>query len=218
MEVASIAIEAAFRALLPAGTAIAAAAVVGPGDDLLGAELAAAAGMAPGRRAEFAAGRRCARRALAELGLPATAIAIGPDRAPALPPGVRGTISHATGVAVAAMRAGAAGIGLDLEPADDLPGEVLPRVCIAGEEYAGPTGLPAARWARVVFSAKESAYKALARDVGRFIDFGELRVVPGTGGLLRFSPAAGVADLGTAMRLTGAWTLAAGYVLTAAWL
>ncbi len=58
---------------------------------LLLPEEAAALGMvAEGPRREFTAARSCAHRALAELGVPVTAILVGPSREPLWPVGVVG--------------------------------------------------------------------------------------------------------------------------------
>ena len=51
------------------------------------------------RRREFAAGRACARRALEQLGLPASPILAGPRREPLWPPGVVGALTHCRGIA-----------------------------------------------------------------------------------------------------------------------
>ncbi|CAL9655758.1 hypothetical protein SUDANB108_06801 [Streptomyces sp. enrichment culture] len=80
------------------------------------AEAAAAAGMPPGRRLEFLAGRRAARRALRAVGLECGEIPRA-GRLPVFPPGRAASISHSAGIAVAV--AGAPGrdlpLGCDLE-------------------------------------------------------------------------------------------------------
>jgi enterobactin synthetase component D len=60
----------------------------------------------PKRKAEFLAGRLGARRALAELGLEAPPLPVGPDRSAVWPAGCVGSITHTHGfVSVAAARA-----------------------------------------------------------------------------------------------------------------
>jgi hypothetical protein len=49
------------------------------------------------RRAEFAAGRVCARSALAELGAPLAPLGVRPDRSPDWPAGLTGSITHTQG-------------------------------------------------------------------------------------------------------------------------
>lgn len=110
----------------------------------------------PKRRAEFAAGRRAARMALEGLGHAAQAIPVGTGRAPAWPEGIQGSITHDRGVALAAVVAGGAGIGIDLTEAADLPGDTR-RVILPHDEEGGLSDLEA----RAGFSAKESLFKAL---------------------------------------------------------
>ena len=69
------------------------------------------------RRREFAAGRACARRALARLEIADAVLPIGPDRLPAWPAGIVGSITHCAGycgVAVA-RRGSILCLGLDAE-------------------------------------------------------------------------------------------------------
>src|SRR5262245_27478480 len=70
------------------------------------------------RQAEFACGRRCARRALAMLGIENFPLVPGPHRAPLWPSGVVGSITHCTDLCAAVVaRAGRIqSLGLDAEP------------------------------------------------------------------------------------------------------
>ena len=117
------------------------------------------------RRREFTTGRACARAALAQLGVPAGPILPGARGAPQWPAGVVGSITHCAGYRACAVAfdRDVSAIGLDAEPNDRLPGGVLRAV--AGEaEQAEIAALAAARpqvcWDRLLFSAKESVYKA----------------------------------------------------------
>jgi len=108
------------------------------------------------RQREFAAGRIAARYAMGR----AECIPMGEDRAPVWPSGVHGSITHAGGWAVAV--AGEAGqlIGVDLELDEPLPADVLDVVLSTAErDWVDQQDFPA-HWARVIFSAKECAYKA----------------------------------------------------------
>jgi 4'-phosphopantetheinyl transferase EntD len=49
------------------------------------------------RRREFVTTRRCARQALAQLGVPPVPIRPGPGRAPVWPAGVVGSLTHCAG-------------------------------------------------------------------------------------------------------------------------
>jgi 4'-phosphopantetheinyl transferase EntD len=71
----------------------------------------------PQRAREFAAGRLCARRALAEFGMEEFPIERAADRQPIWPPGIGGSITHTAGfcAAVAARRETTTAIGLDTE-------------------------------------------------------------------------------------------------------
>lgn len=70
----------------------------------------------PGRRAEFAAGRYCAHRALALLGSQDYPIPVGNKGEPVWPEGVVGSITHDRGIAIAALSLvqNLSAIGIDL--------------------------------------------------------------------------------------------------------
>ncbi|MFI7425803.1 4'-phosphopantetheinyl transferase [Micromonospora sp. NPDC049836] len=167
------------RDLLPSAVAVA---VAGPGDwsgALLPAERACLGDRAvPGRRRDFTAGRVCARRALAGLGLPAAPVVAAPDRSPVWPPGVVGTITHTTGycAAAAAHATQVRSVGMDAERRQDLSPGVRRRVCLPDEEDALarlPAGAP---WPTVLFSVKETVYKVWYPVVGTWLDFADARV------------------------------------------
>jgi len=145
-------------------------------------EEAAVAHAVPKRRDEFGAVRRCARRALAELGHPPVAILPGPGGAPEWPEGVVGSMTHCAGyrAAVVADRAHLSTIGIDAEPDEPLPRGVL-RVIARPDEIerfdaAGP--VRAVSWDRLLFSAKESVYKAWYPLTQRWLDFDDVSVTP----------------------------------------
>jgi 4'-phosphopantetheinyl transferase EntD len=149
--------------------------------ELLPEEQAYVGRAVPKRVQEFAAGRICARRAMAKLGLPAAAIHAGADRAPVWPDGVIGSITHADGhcaAAVARAGRGIDAIGLDLEEAAPLPEGVLEIVCSA-DEQDWLEAQPAAEreiLARAIFSAKECAYKAQYVLSRQMLEFHDLRL------------------------------------------
>lgn len=131
---------------------------------LLPGEEAAVARAIDKRRREFVAGRTCARRAMAALGEPPSAILQGDDRAPLWPAGLVGSITH-TGTwcaaAVARSADGFRSLGLDIEPAEPIQSELLRIICLP-EERAFLDLQPADQrgvLGRVMFSAKESAFK-----------------------------------------------------------
>ncbi|MEV0757788.1 4'-phosphopantetheinyl transferase superfamily protein [Streptosporangium sp. NPDC050280] len=117
------------------------------------------------RRREFTTGRWCARDALGRLGYPPVPVPPGVKGAPVWPPGVVGSITHCAGYRAAAVaRSGdITTLGIDAEPNKPLPSGVL-EVITVGEELRRVTYLlrrdPSVRWDRLLFSAKESVYKA----------------------------------------------------------
>lgn len=140
---------------------------------LLPAEAALLGRAVPTRVQEFAAGRVCARRALAEFGITDVAIERAADRQPLWPPGMVGSITHTVGycAAVVAARDTTAAIGLDSEVAGGVPSggvpsggvqpHLWPSVCIPSE-IDWLEALPAPeriRAATLIFSAKEAFYK-----------------------------------------------------------
>ena len=138
----------------------------------------------PRRRAEFAAGRACARRALQRMGIGDFVLKNGPDRAPRWPNGVVGSISHAGAVpggfcgAVVGRSRDFLTLGLDAELSDAVGPELWPRVTTATErawlhrfpEADRPT------LAAVLFSAKECFYKAQYPLSGQFLEFADVEV------------------------------------------
>ncbi|GGN60342.1 4'-phosphopantetheinyl transferase [Actinoplanes lobatus] len=131
-----------------------------------------------GRRREFVTTRRCAREALAGIGVPAVPIRSGPRREPLWPSDVVGSLTHCAGFRGAAVaRSGdLAGIGVDAEPHAPLPPRVIGAVTAPGdvEHLAELSGKdPSVHWDRLLFSAKESVYKAWFPLTGRWLGFEE---------------------------------------------
>jgi 4'-phosphopantetheinyl transferase EntD len=158
--------------ILPA--AIASSVVFGdvPEDELFPDEILQIAKAVPHRRAEFTTGRACARRALAALGVAPAAILSGPEREPLWPDGVVGSITHCAGFRAAAVGRAAQyrTIGIDAEPDEPLPEGILDLVSLPSErsqlERAAGVHLD-----RVLFSAKESVYKAWFPVARRWLGF-----------------------------------------------
>ena len=128
------------------------------------------------RRVEFATVRACARAALAELGVPPAPILPGARGAPGWPQGVVGSMTHCAGYRGAAVASTehAASVGIDAEPHGPLPHGVLDAIA-RPEEHGWLAELaaraPAVRWDRLLFSMKESVYKAWFPLTGSWLDF-----------------------------------------------
>ena len=153
-----------------------------PGDpQLLLPEEAAHLGRAvPKRVREFAAGRLCARRALAEFGIVNFPIRAAGDRQPIWPQPMVGSITHTAGfcAAVVAQRQDACALGLDSEVVGDVNVDIWPSIC-APVEIEWVESLPAPeRPAAVtlIFSAKEAFYKCQYPVVGESLDFHDVSI------------------------------------------
>ena len=211
--------------------------------------------LSPGVRAErlreFTAGRVAARQALGRLApeLGAVPIARRGERAPQWPPGIVGAISHHRGLAVAAVarRDALRGLGVDVEGGRVLsgamqrrvfrPGETAHLAALGAEPNAGAVLDPDAL-ALLLFSAKESLFKALHPHTGVFLGFQDARIClhggqqsgqhGGQQGELPGDAARGALEwelfrdcgpgLPVGFRGPGAWAARGGWLLTACWL
>jgi 4'-phosphopantetheinyl transferase EntD len=133
------------------------------------------------RRREFTTARACARRALVDLGLAATAIPSGPRGEPQWPPGVVGSITHCDGYRACAIadRGEFAALGVDAEIDSPLPPGVLREIALPAEREllaALARREPGPSWDRLLFSAKECVYKAWFPLAGRWLGFEDAMV------------------------------------------
>ncbi|MBB1332177.1 4'-phosphopantetheinyl transferase superfamily protein [Pseudoalteromonas sp. SG43-7] len=128
------------------------------------------------RRAEYLAGRFCAKQVLTALNIPCFDIISGPDRAPIWPKNIIGSITHTQGIAmaIACQHTDIAGIGIDIEQLMSAKQELeLQKQILHPDEYplfrrlAGQLSHPLT----VIFSAKESIFKALYPSVKQFFGF-----------------------------------------------
>lgn len=136
----------------------------------------------PKRAQEFAAGRSCARRALAEFGVPPMALAMGSDRRPVWPERFVGSITHTQGfcAAVVAERTCLAALGVDTEVVGHVTTEVWSSICTV-TELCWLNSLPSAQRSAAVtliFAAKEAFYKCQYTLTGEWLDFHDLCVDP----------------------------------------
>ncbi|HUZ52763.1 MAG TPA: 4'-phosphopantetheinyl transferase superfamily protein [Streptosporangiaceae bacterium] len=189
---------------------------------LLAGEEAAIRGAAPKRRREFTAVRACARRALARAGFQPVPILPGPSGAPVWPPGVVGSMTHCDGYRACAIGRAElfAAIGIDAEPHDVLPDGVLSVVASDSERSALAVlaaQCPGICWERILFSAKESVFKAWFPATGRWLGFTGAEVIIDLAGtfaasLLVPGPVVGGSPLTT---YHGRWVVERGLIATA---
>lgn len=169
--------------VLPGGVAACEVAGDAPGAALLPQERAVLGNVTSGRCRDFTLGRHCARRALAALGLAAVPIIPGPAREPRWPDGVVGSITHCPGYCAAAVASQASftAIGIDAEVHDRLPAGVDRKIMLAGERDAVRALTGRGVWFdRLLFSAKESVFKAWFPLTGRWLGFADalIRIYP----------------------------------------
>jgi 4'-phosphopantetheinyl transferase EntD len=167
--------------LLPHGVALVEAFEDVPGEPSFPGEESLVVKAVESRRREFITSRRCAREALAELGYAPVAIRAGRKREPLWPAGLIGSITHTTGFRAAAVasRSVLASIGIDAEQNDRLPDSVEESITVPGEHEmlsALSRAFPATHWGRLLFSAKESVYKAWYPLTGRQLGFEDVHL------------------------------------------
>ncbi|MFG2286496.1 4'-phosphopantetheinyl transferase [Streptomyces sp. NPDC048595] len=167
------------------------------------------------RRREFTTTRHCAHRALARLGLPPTPLPPAPTGAPAWPPGITGSLTHCAGYRAAAVArtSDIPHLGIDAEPHAPLTPAVRNGITTPTERRhlrqldATHPHIP---WDRLLFSAKESLYKACSPLIPRTLHFddAELTFTPDTHTFTARLPL-------PLPRLTGHWHAGHGILITA---
>lgn len=171
-------IRAALREMLGPGVGLGITDPRDPEQGLFPQEVSTIARAVPKRRREFAAGRRAARAAMAELGLPPEPILRGKQREPLWPEGIAGSIAHCDTLCIAAVSRAHRSLGLDIEPATPLAADLEDVVCTPAERAWLDTQPAATRGlhAKQIFSAKEAVYKAQYPLTGRMIGFEEVDI------------------------------------------
>ncbi|MEU9993644.1 4'-phosphopantetheinyl transferase superfamily protein [Streptomyces sp. NPDC048045] len=180
------------------------------------------------RRREFAVVRGCARRAMEKLGVSPAPVLPGEHGAPRWPEGLIGSMTHCDGYHAAALARATdlASLGIDAEPHAPLPEGVLRPVALPAERERLARlaeRQPGVHWDRLLFSAKESVYKAWFPLTGKWLGFDEADIevypAPGPAPLGRFraellvpGPLVGGRRLGS---FEGRWTVREGVVATA---
>jgi 4'-phosphopantetheinyl transferase EntD len=172
----------AMAGLFPPGTVV--AELRGPGDPamLLPGEAAHLGRAVLSRAQEFAAGRLCARRALAEFGIAGFGIKVGAGRQPLWPDGLVGSITHTAGYSAAAVaaRPGVCAIGIDSEVIGDVNPQIWLSICLEAETnwIRSLPALEQAAAATLIFSAKEAFYKCQYPVAAERVGFHDVSVEP----------------------------------------
>lgn len=168
---------AQLRAALPACRV--AMRVIAPADALA----TEAAGGRARRAADYRAGRLAGAAASAALDGAACLAGRGSEGRPLWRAGLAGSISHSEGRAIALLGHAADwhGLGVDLERRlSRLVAQEIAPVALTTAERAAFGADPL--WVGLIFSAKESLFKALSPLIGRRFDFDAAQMVPGAPG------------------------------------
>lgn len=124
------------------------------------------------RRDEFFLGRAACNAALKSIGIENPGPVLkGPSSEPLWPRGILGALSHCPGIAVCAVCHDnmLRGLGIDIEELPgDMPQDVIRLVCTKKEmEWVGNEPYKM----KMIFSAKEAAFKAFFPSVRMYMDF-----------------------------------------------
>ncbi|ARH93764.1 MULTISPECIES: 4'-phosphopantetheinyl transferase family protein [Streptomyces] len=210
--------------LLPAPVVTAEAFRDAPLSEMFPEERALVADAVPKRQLEFGTVRGCARSALSRLGFAPAPLLPGRDRAPQWPDGVVGAMTHCTGYRAAAVarRRDVLTVGLDAEPNEPVNDPGVIDLVTLPEERAQLRGLaalqPEVSWDRLIFSAKESVYKAWYPLTRRWLGFEDALLTfdptdaTFTARLLVPGPIVNGEEL---KEFTGGWLIGEGLVVTA---
>lgn len=174
---------------------------------------------APKRAEEFAAGRLCARAALAVLGVEPGPLLRDENRAPLWPAGFTGSITHTDRycLAVAGSSNRFAALGVDTERMDMMDPAVLPLILRAEElstlEEVAAGARP--RIATVIFCAKEAFYKCQYALTRRWLGFDHVvvEVLEDAFGLVVIDKSHGICRYGS--RWLGRFRIEQGVVIAA---
>ena len=132
------------------------------------------------RKAEFLAGRYAAKLILEQMGWQGYQVGVGSDRCPVWPNGVVGSISHNHNQAICVVSDELDYLGVDIENI------LLAGTALSVEQTVATTsevallmqqGISHAQAVSLIFSAKESLFKAIYPRVGRYLEFDSSQVL-----------------------------------------
>ncbi len=134
------------------------------------------------RQAEYLAGRYCAKNALQRLGCDTLFVPTGKHREPLWPENIVGSISHSEGCAIACVTSCAdiLGLGIDLEKrvAVDVMDNIQQSIVTEREKpLFSRVHMCAQTLFTLIFSLKESFFKAAFSQVGRYFDFDAISLI-----------------------------------------
>lgn len=187
------------------------------------AECALVAKASSRRIAEFSTGRYCARQALERFGCSDSAVLADKYGAPIWPAGYIGSISHCSNLAVAVVANWSADIffGVDIEDAANIEDGVMAMVS-SPDELEKLLLLPcddlSVSWRTVLFSAKESAFKAIFTATGCAVALRDISVAIDVDGIFNVAWNAGDTAGSAPLLLTGRWMIWKRAVFTMAWI
>jgi len=151
--------------------------IITPGDEdaLLPGERSTFRSSAPKIYRQSGAARIVARHLLGVFGFSDVVLSRSLSGAPVWPAGVVGSLAHDDSVAVAAIARSRefSALGIDVEPADPLPPELITLVATPTERRCYPAAIVESR---ILFAVKEAIYKALNLFDGPFLDFQDIEV------------------------------------------
>ncbi|GAA1933081.1 4'-phosphopantetheinyl transferase family protein [Streptantibioticus ferralitis] len=165
--------------LLPATVACAEAFEDDGEDDLFPQERELIGNSVERRRREFTTVRACARRALADLGLPPAPVLPGVRNVPQWPAGIVGSMTHCDGYRAAALARAAdlVTVGIDAEPDLPLRQGMVESIALPSELSWVRAAVPGSvHRDRLLFSAKECVYKAWYPMMRTELDFDDAEI------------------------------------------
>jgi 4'-phosphopantetheinyl transferase EntD len=171
------------------------------------------------RREEFAAGRTCARAALAMLGFASNPILRGLQGEPLWPEQVIGSITHCSGYCAAAVTSAPQyrSLGIDAETNEALPPGVLDLIAKPEERQWVTNAVDEELcWDRLLFSIKESVYKVWYPLERCWLDFHQAHVEIDAGAKI-FTATLDRAGRVCPLVLEGRYAATQSLLLTCAW-
>lgn len=184
---------------------------------LMGDEGDVVSGAVERRRCEFSTVRSCARDALAQLLIGPVPIVPGEGGSPIWPDGVVGSMTHCAGfyAAVVSVSSRVRSVGIDAEPNRPLPDGLIKRISTDGERVVLPSDSSIA-WGRLLFSAKESVYKAWFPVKRRFLNFDQVIIKLDVDGVFSATVTDDAAGIGLDLtNFNGRWLMINGIIGTA---